>query len=49
MQIKVIERGQQILVQDQEVTRREKELVATVKKPSDAAKFKLQTIAEAER
>uniref|UniRef100_A0A8C7VYI1 Flotillin n=1 Tax=Oncorhynchus mykiss TaxID=8022 RepID=A0A8C7VYI1_ONCMY len=34
MQVKVVERSQQIMLQEQEITRREKELEAKVKKPS---------------
>lgn len=49
MQIKVIERAQEILIQEQEISRREKELQATVKQPADAEKFKLETLAEAQR
>ena len=49
MQISVVERGQQILVQDQEIIRKERELEATIKKPSEAHKYKLETIAEADR
>jgi flotillin len=49
MQIKVVERGQSIQVQEQEIQRREKELEATVKKPAEALKFKQETLAEADK
>ena len=49
MQIKVVERGQSIMVQDQEIQRKEKELEATVKKPAEALKFKQETLATADR
>ncbi|XP_071519692.1 flotillin-1 isoform X3 [Panulirus ornatus] len=49
MQIKVVERAQEILIQDQEIQRREKELEATVKQPADSEKFKLEKLAEAAR
>jgi len=49
MQIRVVERGQQILVQDQEIMRRERELEATIRKPAEAEKFKLEKMAEANR
>lgn len=49
MQIKVIERTQQIQLQEQEITRRERELEATVRKPADAEKYRLEKIAEANR
>ncbi|XP_020906749.1 flotillin-1 [Exaiptasia diaphana] len=49
MQIKVIERGQQIKVQEQEIARREKELEATVRQPAEAEKYKVEKLAEANR
>lgn len=49
MQIKVVERGQSIQVQDQEIQRKEKELEAMVKKPAEALKFKRETLAEADK
>lgn len=49
MQVKVIERTQQIQLQEQEITRRERELEATVRKPADAEKYRLEKIAEANR
>jgi flotillin len=49
MQVKVIERTQQIQLQEQEITRRERELEATVRKPADAEKYKLEKMAEANR
>jgi len=48
MQIKVVERTQDIALQQQEVARRERELEATVKRPADAEKYKMEKIAEAE-
>jgi len=47
MQVKVVERGQQINVQEQEILRREKELEATIRKPAYAEKYKVEKIAEA--
>ena len=49
MQIRVIERAQQIQVQDQEITRRERELEATIRRPAEAEKFKLEKLAEANK
>ena len=49
MQIAVEERGKQIQVQDQEILRKEKELESTVKKPAEAEKYRLETLALAER
>lgn len=49
MQIKVVERTQEISVQEQEMQRRERELDATVRRPAEAEKFRLEKIAEANR
>lgn len=40
MQVKVVERGQEIAVQEQEMLRREKELEATVRRPANAEKYR---------
>lgn len=47
LQIKLIEREQQIQVQKHEVKRMEKELEATVKLPADAEKAKMEVLAKA--
>jgi flotillin len=49
MQITVIERAQQIQVQEQEIIRRERELDATIRKPAEAEKYRLEKLAEANR
>lgn len=49
MQIRVVERAQQIQVQEQEIVRRERELDATVRKPAEAEKYKLEKLAEANK
>jgi len=49
MQITVIERAQNIQVQEQEIIRRERELEATIRKPAEAEKFKLEKLAEANK
>ena len=49
VQISVIEKEQQIIVQEREILRREKELEATVKRQADAERYKIQTEAEATR
>lgn len=49
MMVKVIERHQQIQLQEQEIQRREKELDATVRRPAEAEKYRLEKIAEAEK
>lgn len=40
MQILVVERSQEISVQDQEIQRRERELEATIRRPAEAEKYK---------
>lgn len=40
MQVKVVERGQEIAVQEQEMMRREKELEATIRRPANAEKYR---------
>lgn len=40
MQIKVIERSQEIAVQEQEIQRRERELEATIRRPAEAEKYR---------
>src|SRR5881296_2768462 len=49
VQISVVEKEQQITVQEREILRREKELEATVKRQADAERYKIQTEAEATR
>ncbi|XP_066254607.1 flotillin-1 isoform X1 [Euwallacea similis] len=49
MQIMVVERTQQIAVQEQEIARRERELDSTVRRPAAAEKYKLQQLSEANR
>ncbi|XP_011213517.1 PREDICTED: flotillin-1 isoform X1 [Bactrocera latifrons] len=49
MQVKVIERTQEIAVQEQEIQRRERELEATVRRPAEAEKFRLEKLAEANK
>jgi flotillin len=49
VQVSVVEKEQQIVVQEREVLRREKELEATVKRLADAERYKVQTEAEANR
>jgi flotillin len=49
VQISVIEKEQQIVVQEREILRREKELEATVKRLADAERYRIQTEAEANR
>eukprot|EP00043_Microstomoeca_roanoka_P006591 m.64106 g.64106 ORF g.64106 m.64106 type:complete len:438 (+) comp13476_c0_seq1:65-1378(+) len=49
IEIEVIERRRMIEVEQQEVVRTEKDLVATVNRPAEAERFKVETLAEAAR
>ncbi len=49
VQIEVVERAKQIELQEQEIRRRERELEATVRKPAEAERYRLETIAEGDR
>lgn len=49
VQVEVVEKQQRVLVQEQEILRKQKELEATVNKPADAKRYQVQTEAEAER
>ncbi|XP_037777930.1 flotillin-1-like [Penaeus monodon] len=49
MEIVVVERQGKIHVEEQEIQRTEKRLEATVKQPAEAEKFRLETIAAAQR
>ncbi|XP_043939231.1 flotillin-1 [Protopterus annectens] len=49
MQVLVVERAQQIHLQEQEIVRKERELEAKVKKPAEAERYRLEKIAEAEK
>jgi flotillin len=49
VQIEVVTKQKQIEVQQQEVQRREKELEATVQKPAEAERFRIETLANAKK
>merc|ERR1719222_1590784 len=49
IQIQVVERRKQIEIEEHEIKRKEKELTATVKLPSEAEAYKVQTVAEGNR
>lgn len=49
MEVRVIEKKQDILIQEQEITRKERELEATVKKPAEAERYRLEKMAEANK
>ena len=47
--LQVVERRKQIEIEEQEIKRKEKELMATVRLPAEAEGFKVQTVAEGMR
>ncbi|KAB7496481.1 Flotillin-2 [Armadillidium nasatum] len=49
IQIEVVERRKQIEVEEQEIKRKEKELMATIKLPAEAESYKVETIAQGRR
>ncbi len=49
VQIEVIAKQKQIEVQEQEVSRRARELEATVQKPAEAEKYRIETLASAKK
>merc|ERR1719229_1510763 len=49
MQIKVIERTQEIAIQEQEIQRRERELDSGVRRPAEAEKYRMEKLGEANR
>lgn len=44
-----MERKKQIEVEEKEVSRKDKELVATVRRPAEAESYKVETIAQGKR
>merc|ERR1740124_1788454 len=49
IQIQVVERRKQIEIEEQEIMRKEKELISTVRLPAEAEAYKVQTAAEGMR
>ncbi|NXA76731.1 FLOT2 protein, partial [Thryothorus ludovicianus] len=49
IEVEVVERKKQIEVEEKEVVRMEKELMATVKQPAEAEAYRIQQIAEGEK
>ncbi|MCB2156980.1 flotillin family protein [bacterium] len=48
VKIQLVERNRQIDVQEKEIIRRERELDATIRKPAEAERFRIETLAEAQ-
>ena len=49
IQIEVVERRKLIDVEEKEILRKEKELIATVKRPAEAQAYKVEQLAEGKR
>jgi flotillin len=49
VQVNIIEKQKQIELQEQEIKRRQRELEATVQKPADAERYKVETLANARK
>lgn len=49
VQVQIVEKEKQTQLEEKEIARREKELVATVQRPAEAERTRIQTIAEAEQ
>lgn len=49
VQIEIVAKEQQTIVQEKEVSRRQRELEATVQKQADAERYRLQALAEAQK
>jgi flotillin len=49
VQVQIIEKQKQIELQQQEILRRQRELEATVQKPADAERYKVETLANAKK
>ena len=49
VQVEVVQKTEQVRVQEAEALRKEKELSATIKKPAEAERYRVQTLAEAEK
>ena len=49
LQVEVIERTKQIEIEQQEIARRERELEAGVKRPAEAERYRLETVATGEK
>ncbi|HSV73677.1 MAG TPA: SPFH domain-containing protein [Chthonomonadales bacterium] len=49
VQVQIVEKMKQTELEDKEISRRERELIATVQRPAEAERTRIQTIAEAEQ
>jgi flotillin len=49
LQVELVEKNKRIDIEEKEIERREKELVASVEKPAAAERYRIETLAEAEK
>uniref|UniRef100_A0A3Q3AZ24 Flotillin n=1 Tax=Kryptolebias marmoratus TaxID=37003 RepID=A0A3Q3AZ24_KRYMA len=49
IEIEVVQRKKQIMIEEKEIDRTEKELIATVKRPAEAEAYKMQQLAEGQK
>ena len=49
VKVEIVQKEQQTLVQEKEILRRERELMANIQKPAEAERFRVRTIADAEQ
>jgi len=49
MEIEVVERRKDIEVEEKEITRKDKELTATIKRPAEAEAYRMEQLAEGSR
>uniref|UniRef100_A0A8C4NNB9 Flotillin n=1 Tax=Dicentrarchus labrax TaxID=13489 RepID=A0A8C4NNB9_DICLA len=49
IEIEVVQRKKQITIEDKEIARTDKELIATVKRPAEAEAYKMQQLAEGQK
>lgn len=49
MEIEVVQRRKQIDIEEKEIVRMDKELIATVRRPAEAEAFRMQQIAEGDK
>uniref|UniRef100_A0A673B515 Flotillin n=1 Tax=Sphaeramia orbicularis TaxID=375764 RepID=A0A673B515_9TELE len=49
IEIQVVQRKKQITIEEKEISRTDKELIATVKRPAEAEAFKMQQLAEGQK
>lgn len=49
IEIEVVQRKKQITIEEKEIARTDKELIATVKRPAEAEAYKMQQLAEGQK